>query len=88
MSFAPTPEEQRMDNDLKDLVRERDVEKVVRSAGDPDRVARTDAGAVDLCLRAVGRWVNWIDISLVVNEQLLNILFQLVGYARAVRQLC
>ena len=80
-----TPDEQRKDNDLKDLVRERDVEKVVRSWQEILNEWRNrDAGVVDLCLRAVGRWVNWIDISLVVNEQLLNILFQLVGYARAV----
>jgi exportin-T len=32
-----------------------------------------------MCLRVVGRWVSWIDISLVVNDVLLNLLFQLVG---------
>lgn len=80
-----TPEEQRKDNDLKDLVRERDVEKVVRSWQEILTEWRDkDAGTVELCLHAVGRWVNWIDISLVVNEQLLNTLFQLVGYPRAV----
>ena len=80
-----TLEEQRKDNDLKDLVRERDVEKVVRSWQQIlTEWQERDAGAVDLCLRAIGRWVNWIDISLVVNEDLLNILFQLVGYARTV----
>lgn len=78
-------EEQRKNNDLKDLVRQRDVAKVVRSWQEIlSEWKERDAGAVDLCLRAVGRWVSWIDISLVVNEQLLNILFQLVGYARAV----
>ncbi len=78
-------EEQRKDNELKDLVRERDVEKVVRSWQEIlSEWRERDAGAVDLCLRAIGRWVNWIDIQLVVNEQLLNTLFQLVGYARAV----
>ncbi len=80
-----TAEEQRKNNELKDLVRERDVEKVVRSWQEILIEWRDqDAGAVDLCLHAVGRWVTWIDISLVVNEQLLNILFQFVGYARAV----
>jgi exportin-T len=78
-------EEQGKNNDLKDLVRHRDVQRVVHSWQEIlSEWRERDAGAVDLCLRAIGRWVSWIDISLVVNEQLLSILFQLVGYARAV----
>jgi exportin-T len=32
-----------------------------------------------MCLKVIGRWVNWIDISLVVNQSFLSILLQLIG---------
>ncbi|KAI9839121.1 MAG: pre-tRNA nuclear export protein [Sarea resinae] len=79
-----SPEEQKKSNQLKDLVRQRDMQKIVASWQEvlARWIERNDA-IVELCLKSVGRWVSWIDISLVVNESLLNLLFQLVGRTQA-----
>jgi len=34
---------------------------------------------LELCLKVIGRWVSWIDISLVVNRDFLGLLLQLLG---------
>lgn len=39
----------------------------------------SDDMITELCLATVGKWVSWTEISLVVNEHLLNKLLQLVG---------
>ncbi|KAJ5619522.1 hypothetical protein N7510_003506 [Penicillium lagena] len=36
---------------------------------------------VEMCLKAVGSWVSWIDIGLVVNQAMLDLLFQQLGRA-------
>ena len=69
-------EEQDHANTLKDLIRIRDVQKIVNSwreilARWPDSVTTNE-----LCLRAIGKWVSWIDIGLVVNQSMLSLLFQ------------
>lgn len=71
-----TPEQSRA-NMLKDLIRERDIQKIAASWqeilsqwGD-----RNDLIA-ELCLKAIGKWVSWIDIGLVVNRPMLDLLFR------------
>lgn len=67
-------------NDLKDLVRERDMHKIARSwqellvqyTGRDDRV-------LEMTLKTMGKWVSWIDISLVINQEMLGNLFPLIG---------
>lgn len=75
-----SPEEQRESNILKDLVRERDVAKITSSWQDilVEWQSRNDT-ILELALSAVGRWVSWIDISLVINDSLLGLLFGLVS---------
>ena len=69
-------EEQRRDNGLKDLVRERDVQLIAASWHEIlSQWKNQDNNITDLCLTAIGRWVVWIDISLVVNKALLDLLF-------------
>jgi exportin-T len=34
---------------------------------------------VEMCLKTVGKWASWTDISLIVNQDTLNLLFQLAG---------
>ncbi|KAH8595707.1 armadillo-type protein [Bisporella sp. PMI_857] len=66
--------------ELKDILRARDVRKVAASwqqiltqwQGQNDKV-------VEMALKVIGKWVDWIDISLVVNQDTLNLLFPLVG---------
>jgi exportin-T len=70
-------------NILKDRVRERDMQKIALSwqeilsqwRGRHDTIA-------ELCLKAVGKWVSWIDIGLVVNQQMLDLLFEQLGRAQ------
>lgn len=40
-----------------------------------------DDTVVEACLKAVGSWVSWIDIGLVVNQPMLDLLFQQLGRA-------
>ena len=82
-SLARTPPEQERATLLKDLIRQRDVQKIAQSWqailshwGDSnDMIA-------ELTLKAIGKWVSWIDISLVVNQQMLELLFQQLARAQ------
>lgn len=75
-----TSQEQKRNNELKDLIRQRDVGKVALSWQEIlSRWREAGDDIIDLCLKVVARWVSWIDISLVVNQGLLNPLFELVG---------
>lgn len=77
-------DESRRNNELKDIMRARDVPKIAASWLDilSQYQGQNDA-VVEMCLKVIGKWVSWIDISLIVNQNLLNILFQLVGRVNA-----
>jgi exportin-T len=66
--------------ELKDIMRARDVPKVANSWQEilTQWRDRNDA-VVEMCLKVIGKWAGWIDISLIVNQTTLNHLFQLVG---------
>lgn len=69
-------EEMQRNSLIKDALRERDVRKLVTSWQEilaQWRGANEDI--VLLSLKNIGRWVSWIDISLVVNEVMLNLLY-------------
>ncbi|CAI7620119.1 unnamed protein product [Penicillium manginii] len=75
--------EQDKANSLKDLIRERDMQKIASSW--QEILSAWQDGedvVVEMCLKAVGSWVSWIDISLVVNQTMLDLLFQLLGRAK------
>ncbi|CAG7992167.1 unnamed protein product [Penicillium salamii] len=75
--------EQDKANALKDLIRERDMQKIANSWQEILAVWREgDDSIVEMCLKAVGSWVSWIDISLVVNQTMLDLLFQQLGRAQ------
>ncbi|TVY43364.1 Exportin [Lachnellula subtilissima] len=79
MLSRPTSETRR-NTELKDLLRARDVQKVTTSWQEIlAQWAGRDDGIVEMNLKVVGKWVSWIDISLIVNEETLNLLFQLAG---------
>lgn len=74
-----TPEEQKRDNDLKDLVRQRDMQMIASSWHEIlAQWKLKDDKVVELCLTCIGKWVTWTDISLAVNDSLLNLLFKLL----------
>ena len=69
--------EQEKANSLKDLIRQRDMQKITNSWQEILLEWRDGNDTiVELSLRAVGNWVSWIDISLVVNQTMLDLLFQ------------
>ena len=77
--------EQDRANTLKDLIRERDVQKIARSWEEILTRWRISNDVVaELCLKAVGKWVSWVDISFVVNQQMLALLFQQLERAQKV----
>ncbi|KAJ9643491.1 pre-tRNA nuclear export protein [Coniosporium tulheliwenetii] len=78
--MARTSEEQRRNTELKDLVRTRDAQKISLSWQEIlAQWRQTDLNVIEMCLRTISRWVSWIDISLVVNQAMLNSLFEIAG---------
>lgn len=77
--------EQDKANTLKDLIRDRDVGKIATSWQEilSQWGASSDLVA-ELCLKAIGKWVSWIDISLIVNQSMLELLFQQLERAQQV----
>lgn len=74
--------EQDKANTLKDLIRQRDMQKIASSWQEILTAWRdSDDVIVEMCLKAVGSWVSWIDIGLVVNQTMLDLLFQQLGRA-------
>lgn len=78
--LSRSEEETKRNTELKDLMRARDVVKVASSWQEilSQWQGQSDA-VVEMCLKVVSKWVSWIDISLIINQDMLNMLFQLVG---------
>jgi exportin-T len=76
--------EQDRANSLKDMIRARDVQRIAASWQEILSQWRMSSDLIaELCLKAVGKWVSWIDISLIVNQQMLELLFQQLERAQA-----
>lgn len=72
--------ETKRNTDLKDIVRGRDVHKVANSWLEILTYWQDKNNTVvEMCLKVIARWVSWIDISLVVNQESLSLLLQLAG---------
>lgn len=77
---ARPPEEQKRNQELKDMIRHRDVRKISLSWQEIlAKWQETDLGLIEMCLRTVGRYVGWIDISLVVNEAMISKFLEMAG---------
>lgn len=75
--------EQDKANNLKDLIRQRDMQKIANSW--QEFLSQWQEGndlVVELSLKAVGSWVSWIDIGLVVNQTMLDLLFKQLSRAQ------
>jgi len=80
---ARSREEQDRANTLKDLIRARDVSKIAQSWQEILGQWRISSGTIgDLTMKAVGKYVSWIDISLVVNQTMLQLISQQIEQAR------
>lgn len=70
----------RSHTELKDLMRARDVGKVAQSWQDLLALyGNQNDGIVEMTLKIIGKWVSWIDISLIINENMLSLILPLVG---------
>lgn len=77
--------EQDRANSLKDLIRARDIEKIARSWQEIlTQWHISNDFIAELCLKAIGKWVSWVDISFVVNQSMLELLFQQLERAQKV----
>ena len=75
-----TAEEQNRSNDLKDLVRARDVHKIAVTWQEILSGWRAiDLSIIELCLRTIAKWVSWIDISIVIDRNIQSALLELAG---------
>lgn len=71
--------ETKRNTDLKDALRRRDVAKVTASWEEILSQWRDqNDGVVEMCLKVIGKWVSWIDISLILGGT-LKVLFELAG---------
>ncbi|RDL40690.1 putative Exportin-T [Venustampulla echinocandica] len=75
-----TADETKRNTYLKDILRARDVQKIATSWQEilAQWADRNDS-IVEMNLKMIGKWVSWIDISLIVNQDTLNLLFGLAG---------
>ncbi|KAI1735563.1 Exportin-T [Xylaria scruposa] len=74
----------RVHTELKDLLRERDVGKIAQSWQDLFGLYRDqNDGIVEMTLKVLGKWVSWIDISLIINQEMLGQIFPLIGRTNA-----
>lgn len=68
--------------DLKDQIRAQDMNKVAQSWKELlAHYSHRNDQIVDMILRLVGKWVSWMDISLIVNDEMMSLLLPLVGRA-------
>lgn len=83
VTVSRSRDEQEKANMLKDLIRQRDMQKITNSWQEILTVwQEADAYIVEMCLKAIGGWVSWIEISLVVNQNMRDLLFQQLGRAQ------
>ncbi|KAF4554178.1 Exportin-T-like protein [Elsinoe fawcettii] len=73
-------DEHKRNTELKDIVRQRDAAMIATSWQEIlSKWREVDLDIVELCLKCVSRWVSWIDISFIVNPDMLSYLWDLAG---------
>ncbi|KAL9014277.1 MAG: hypothetical protein Q9173_001060 [Seirophora scorigena] len=77
--LSRSSDDRKKNNDLKDLIRERDAKTIAASWQEILSQWRgKDPKVIDLCLAVIGRWVSWTDISLIITDTLRDQLLELV----------
>lgn len=71
--------EAKRNTDLKDRLRGQDIHKVAESWKQLLSKYNDNDAVVELVLRVLGKWVSWMDISLVINQEMLNLLLPIIG---------
>lgn len=72
--------------ELKDQIRARDMSKVAASWEQLLTSYADNDTLLGLVLTVIGKWVSWMDISLVVNQGMINLLLPVVGRTNAAGQ--
>ena len=75
--------EAKRNTDLKDQLREQDVYRIADSWKALLVRYGNDDNVVEIVLRVIAKWVSWVDISLVVSQDMLKLLLPLVGRTTA-----
>jgi exportin-T len=69
----------RRNTELKDQLRDQDMQKVSEAWKQLlSRHSNNDV-IVELVLKVIGKWVSWMDISLIISQDMLNLLLPVVG---------
>ncbi|KAF8422384.1 armadillo-type protein [Tirmania nivea] len=81
-----SPQEAQRNTLLKDQIRERDVTKLVASWHEilAEWKDKSD-DIVEMCLKVIGRWASWINISLILTPDFVNFLWSLLTCAGKVK---
>lgn len=69
--------------ELKDQLRSQDMHKVAESWKQLLTKYSDNDTVVELVLRVIGKWVSWMDISLVVSQDMINLILPVVGRTNA-----
>ncbi|KAF1365790.1 Exportin-T [Lizonia empirigonia] len=73
-------DEKKRNTDLKDLIRQRDAQKISVSWQEIlGKWRETDLSLIEMCLRTIGRWVSWTDINLIVNQSMISTFLEMAG---------
>ena len=72
--------EQSRNTELKDMIRFRDVQKLASSWRVILALFKSkDTVVLERCLSVIGRWASWIDLSLIVDNEVLDLFFGFVS---------
>ncbi|KAK3069312.1 pre-tRNA nuclear export protein [Teratosphaeriaceae sp. CCFEE 6253] len=75
-----TGEEQKRHNDLKDMIRARDVNNIVVTWQEIlSRWRQIDLSITEMCLRTIAKWVSWIDVGVMLDGTVQSALLELAG---------
>ncbi|KAI2609138.1 Xpo1-domain-containing protein [Hypoxylon sp. NC1633] len=70
----------RSHTELKDMLRAREVGKVARSWQNIlAQYGNQNDAVVEMTLKVIGKWVSWIDISLIIHEGMMGFILPMVG---------
>lgn len=73
-------DEKKRNTELKDLIRQRDAQKISLSWQEIlGKWRETDLSLIEMCLKTIGRWVSWTDINLIVNQAMIQTFLEMAG---------
>jgi exportin-T len=71
--------EAKRNTELKDQLRAQDMHRVAESWKQLMSKYSENNAVLEMVLKVIGKWVSWMDISLVISQDMLNLLLPFVG---------